>query len=435
MGVMDPVNISLGGLPLRSILIVDDDAVVRRYLEAQLAHLGCRLAFAEDGPEALARIEDEPPDLVLLDIVMPGMDGFEVCRRIRGDLATQHIPVIHFTSLGQEAKERSFEAGADDFLNKPLNIVELRSRVRSHLLIRSLQEELKANQGPHRAWRWEEQPRARILAVIADVDLREWVVDKLRTQGHDVLWADSLRACLDRMGQGLPDLMVIDHVLPDGAAGDFVGHLRNFAKSRELPVLMLCSREAMERKQVGGDAGPTDYLVVPSNGTEMRIRVDVLLREGRLLAGRSAGRIGPERDLLVDPPTGAYSEAFLEAHLTLVQGWPAGTHPPLALLGAGCYQPVAGWLEAKDHMVRSARLLCAGLGPGEALCRVADRTFVLLLPGTDAQGLDARIQALRAAGFTGTLAGLPVPPGASAAALLGGLAQALQKAQGPAAAP
>lgn len=422
--------ISLGDIPLRTILIVDDDAVVRRYLEAQLSRLGCRLAFAGDGLEAMARIEEDRPDLVLLDIVMPGLDGFEVCRRIKGDLATRHIPVIHFTSLGQEAKERSFEAGADDFLNKPVNIVELRSRVRSHLLIQSLQEELKANQGMHRAWRWEEQSKARILAVIADIDLREWVVDKLRTQGHDVLWAESLRACLDSMGQGLPDLMVIDHVLPDGAAGDFVGHLRNFAKSRDLPILMLCSREAMERKQVGGDAGPMDYLVVPTNGTELRVRVDVLLREGRLLAGRSADRIGLERDLLVDPPTGAYSEAFLEAHLTLVQGWLAKAHQPLSLLGAGCYQQVAGWLEAKEHMVRSARFLSAGLRHGEALCRVADRTFVLLLPGTDAKGLEERIQALYESGFTGTLAGLPVPPGASAGTILRGLAQVLQKGQG-----
>ncbi len=432
---MDSLNITLGDVPLRTILVVDDDAVVRRYLEAQLARLGCRLAFAENGVEAMARIEEEHPDLVLLDIVMPGLDGFEVCRRIKGNLTTQHIPVIHLTTLGQEAKERSFEAGADDFLNKPLNIVELRSRVRSHLLIQSLQEEVKATQGVHPGWRWEDQSKARILAVVADIDLREWVVDKLRLQGHDVIWADSLRTALDRMSQGLPDLMVIDHQLPDGPAGDFVGHLRNFVKSRDLPVLMLCTREAMDHKQVGPDSGPMDYLTVPSNGAELRVRVDVLLREGRLLTGRSADRIGIERDLLVDPPTGAYSEAFLEAHLTLVQGWLARAHQPLSLVGAGCYQPVSGWLEAKDLMVRSARFLSASLRPGEALCRVADRTFVLLLPGTDAKGLEQRIQMLTAAGFKGTLAGFPVPPGVSAGSILRSLALALQKGQSPAVAP
>jgi two-component system cell cycle response regulator len=405
---------------------VDDDAVVRRHLEAQLAHLGCRLAFAADGLEAMLRIQEDKPDLVLLDIVMPGLDGFEVCRRIKGDLLTRHIPVIHFTSLGQEAKERSFEAGADDFLNKPLNLVELRSRVRSHLLIQSLQEEIKANQGLHPGWRWEEQPKARILVVVSRVEEREWVVDKLRTLGHDVLWADSLRACLDRMGQGLPDLMVIDHHLSDGAGADFVGHLRNFVKSRDLPVLMLCSREAMERKLVAPDSGPMDYLVLPSDATELRVRVEVLLREGRLLQGRSADRIGLERDLLVDPPTGAYSEAFLEAHLSLIQGTLAQAQQPLSLLGAGCYQSVSGWLEAKELMVRNARILNAALKGGEALCRVADRTFVLLLPGTDAKGLERRIQALGEAGFTGTLAGLPVPHGASAGAILRSLAQALR---------
>ncbi|HLO66770.1 MAG TPA: response regulator [Holophaga sp.] len=424
------MSVSLGNVPLRTILVVDDDAVVRRYLEAQLSRLGCRLAFACDGEEALVRLAEDRPDLVLLDIMMPGIDGFEVCRRIKGDLATRDIPVIHFTSLGQEAKEASFEAGADDFLNKPLNIVELRSRVRSHLLIQSLRDELKATQGSHPGWRWEEQPRAKILAVVSDVDLREWVVDKLRTQGHDVLWARSLRGCLDSLAQGLPDLLVIDHRLEDGAASDFVGHLRNYVKSRDLPVLMLCSREAMERKQVAPEAGPIDYLVVPSNGTELRVRTDVLLREGRLLQGRSADRIGLERDLLVDPATGAYSEAFLEAHLTLMQGLVAKSTEPLSLLGAGCYQRVSGWLEAKDLVVRAARTLSAGLAPGEALCRVADRTFVLLLPGTDVKGLERRILALRQGGFEGALAGLPVTPGTSGGAVLRTLAQALREGVG-----
>ena len=424
------MNVSLGQVPLRSILVVDDDAVVRRHLEAQLAKMGCRLVFAADGLEAMARIEEDRPDLVLLDIMMPGMDGFEVCRRIKGDPETRHIPVIHFTSMGQEAKERSFEAGADDFLNKPLNLVELRSRVRAHLLIQSLQEEIKASQGEHRGWRWEEQPKARILVAVTTHETREWVVDKLRTSGHDVVWADSLRSCLDRMGQGLPDLMIIEHQLIDGSGADFVGHLRNFVKSRDLPVLMLCSREAMERKQVGPDSGPMDYLVVPSNGAELKVRVDVLLREGRLLLGRSADRIGIERDLLVDPPTGAYSEAFLEAHLTLVQGWLAKARQPLALLGAGCYQPVSGWLEAKAFMASHARFLSARLNPGEALCRVADRTFVLVLPGTDPTALEQRILALREAGFKGTLAGLQVQAGVSAGTLLRTLAQALQKDQG-----
>jgi two-component system, cell cycle response regulator len=426
---MDPVNIPLSNVPLRSLLIVDDDAVVRRHLEAQLARLGCRLNFAADGLEAMARVEEDPPDLVLLDIVMPGMDGLEVCRRIKGNMATRHIPVIHFTSLGQEAKERSFEAGADDFLNKPLNLVELRSRVRSHLLIQSLQEEVKAAQGVHPGWGWEDQPRARILAVVSDLELREWVVDKVRTQGHDVLWADSLRSCLPQLSQGLPDLLIVEHELSDGSAADFVGHLRNFARSRDLPVLMLCSREAMERKQVAPDSGPMDFLTVPTNGTELRIRVDVLLREGRVLQGRSAERIGAERDLLVDPPTGAYSEAFLEASLALLQPLCAGARTPLSLLGAGCYQPVAGWLEVKDLMARNARLLSAALRAGEALCRVADRTFVLILPGLDAEGLDRRIRDLREAGFDGTLAPMPVPPGHSPGTILRNLAQILKQDQ------
>ncbi len=425
---MESMGASRGNVPLRTILVVDDDAVVRRYLEAQLAGMGCRLVFAADGAEALARVAEDRPDLVLLDILMPGLDGFEVCRRLKDAPATRDIPVIHLTALGQEAKDRSFEAGADDFLNKPVNIVELRSRLRSHLLIQSLQEELRAAQGLHPGWRWEPQPRARLLVAGSAVDLREWVVDELRAQGHDVLWAPDLRGCLELLAQGLPDLLVLDHQLDDGAAGAFLGHLRTFVKSRDLPVLLLCSREAMDRKQVAPEAGPVDYLVVPAPGAELRIRAEVLLREGRLLQGRSADRIGAGRDLLADPATGAYSEAFLEAHLGLAQARPGAAGATLALLGAGSYQRVTGWLEAKALVLRAARTLNGVLHAGEALCRVADRTFVLLLPGTDAPGLEARIQEARRAGFDGVLAGLTVVPGVSPGMTLRTLAQRLREA-------
>jgi GGDEF domain-containing protein len=210
-----------------------------------------------------------------------------------------------------------------------------------------------------------------------------------------------------------------------------VGHLRNYVKSRDLPVLMLCPREAMERKQVGPDAGPMDFLTLPSNGPELGVRVEVLLREGRLLQGRSADRIGHERDLVLDPPTGAFSEAFLEAHLGLALAAAGKDRRSLALLGVGCYGPVAGWLEARELMVRNARILRGALRPGEALCRVADRTFVLLLPGTDAEGLERRMADLRGAGEAFTLAGLPLLPGTTAGNALRSLAEALRKGQAP----
>jgi PAS domain S-box-containing protein len=114
------------------ILIVDDEADARAMLEALLFREGYELTFAATGPEALARLEEIEPDAILLDVMMPGMDGFEVCRRLRADPLRAEIPVILVTALeDRDSRLRGIEVGADDFVTKPVDRVELRTRVRT----------------------------------------------------------------------------------------------------------------------------------------------------------------------------------------------------------------------------------------------------------------------------------------------------------------
>jgi CheY-like chemotaxis protein len=196
-------------LPLRSVLVVDDDRIMRRTLELQLAPLGCRMVMAGSGQEALDLIRVEKPDLILLDIVMPGLDGFEVCRILKQDLETQHIPILHLTSLGRDAKDRSFASGADDFIAKPPHFVELRARIRSHLLIRSLMEERAQAQSTHLAW--EEGRRARILVVEPQDTLREHMIDELRLSGHEAVGATSIEACLPSAAWNRSEVMMLSN--------------------------------------------------------------------------------------------------------------------------------------------------------------------------------------------------------------------------------
>ena len=103
------------------VLVVDDLAPNVRLLEAVLSPRGFRVATASSGEEALAALSKECPDVVLLDILMPGMDGYEVCRRIREDPGTAFLPVIMITASGEQEKIRAIESGADDFVNKPFD--------------------------------------------------------------------------------------------------------------------------------------------------------------------------------------------------------------------------------------------------------------------------------------------------------------------------
>ncbi len=126
------------------ILIVDDDPYSRLVLEGIVQSEGHEPLFAEDGPEALEKIAEFPPDCVLLDVMMPGMDGFEVCRLLKESEETRALPVILVTALNSLANlEKGFRAGADDFIEKPVRQQELSSRLRSMLRIKGQYDEIK----------------------------------------------------------------------------------------------------------------------------------------------------------------------------------------------------------------------------------------------------------------------------------------------------
>jgi class 3 adenylate cyclase/CheY-like chemotaxis protein len=134
------------------LLVVDDTPTNVRVLEAALTPRGYTVLTAASGPEALSMVASESPDLVLLDVVMPGMDGYTVCRRLRADPTTRFLPVVMVTASGRQERVRAIEAGADDFLPKPFDHAELLARVTSLLRIKQYHDTIQTQAAALAEW-------------------------------------------------------------------------------------------------------------------------------------------------------------------------------------------------------------------------------------------------------------------------------------------
>jgi two-component system, OmpR family, alkaline phosphatase synthesis response regulator PhoP len=143
MPAENPIDVDQEAIAKSKILVVDDNAQNLELLVAYLDSLSCQVITAADGIEALEKVRQGCPDLILLDVMMPRMSGFEVCRKLKSDPATRDIPIIMVTALNELGDiERGVESGTDDFITKPVNRLELTTRVKSLLRVRHLKNEL-----------------------------------------------------------------------------------------------------------------------------------------------------------------------------------------------------------------------------------------------------------------------------------------------------
>jgi len=141
---MDQTKARINQEKTPKVLVVDDNQQNLELLQAYLEDLDCLTIPAHDGPQAMALVAQQPPDLILLDVMMPKMSGFEVCRKLKNDPKTSHIPIIMVTALNEFGDiERGINSGTDDFISKPVNKLELLTRVKTMLKLKHLTDKLE----------------------------------------------------------------------------------------------------------------------------------------------------------------------------------------------------------------------------------------------------------------------------------------------------
>ena len=256
------------------ILLADDSPLIHRHTVPILEDEGYEVRSASDGAEAIALARALTPDLVITDVEMPELDGYAVCKALKSDPATAHVPVLICSSLGEAADlERGFDAGADDYLVKPVLPEELSTRVRA-LVLGSLPAS-----------------RERILVVDDSPAQRHYVADCLARQGFEVATADNGRAALDKAAAIRPALVVSDYEMPVMTGFELVHALRRDPELRQIPVIMLTARDSRRDMAQMRAAGASAYLVKPFSQDKCIALVERTLAERRLIAYKQASAL------------------------------------------------------------------------------------------------------------------------------------------------
>ena len=377
------------------VLVVDDILSNVKLLEAKLAAEYFEVITAFNGEQALARVAAELPDIVLLDVMMPGMDGFEVCRRIKSNTKTTHIPVVMVTALDQPSdRVTGLDAGADDFLTKPVDDTALFSRVRSLVRLKMMTDELRMR---------EETGQSMGLA-----DAGETLFDPDPT-GHILVVEDRpesvawFRGALEPKNK-VADVAVFDEALVRARGGDFdlivvslgirgfdglrlCSHLRSLSEIRNTPILVLVSEGEGRKLAQALDMGVNDYLMRPVDRNELMARVKTQLRKKRY-ADKLRHNMQLSLEMAItDQLTSLHNRRYMARHLdTLMKNASAAKPISFLIMDIDYFKSVndTHGHDIGDEVLREfAARVAANVRGIDLACRYGGEEFVVVMPDTD----------------------------------------------------
>ena len=312
------------------VLVVDDVATNRLLLRAKLSSAYYDVVVAENGARALEMARSEQPDMVMLDVMMPDMDGFSVCEALKSCETTAHIPVIMVTALDTpEERVRGLEAGADDFLSKPFNDLALFARVRNLLRMKMMFDELRLRDLTSRELGLTD------FVSEQEIDLEPGgpILIAPPSTAHGLLWAEGLRARLslpviattsEREAMNLarlelPDVFVVHQRLMEGGDGlRLVSALRARPETRGSAVILVVDEGDVQTAAKGLDLGASDYIEMPFDVNELIARIRSQLRRKRYSDRLRSNVRNGLMMAVIDPLTGIYNRRYASQHMVRV---------------------------------------------------------------------------------------------------------------------
>ena len=390
------------------VLVVDDILSNVKLLEAKLTAEYFDVVTAFNGLECLARVAESAPDIVLLDVMMPGMDGFEVCRRIKSDPKTAHVPVVMVTALDQPSdRVAGLEAGADDFLTKPVDDAALFARVRSLVRLKMMTDELRMRESTGQgmglidpAETLMELPQSTRILVIEDrAESVAWFAAAL-APGNDVTPVDTFEEALVRVKGDDPDLVIVSLGMRGFDGLRLCSQLRSLPEGRNVPILVVVSEGDRRKLTQALEMGVNDYLTCPVDKNELVARVRTQLRKKRY-ADRLRHNVQLSLEMAItDQLTGLHNRRYMSRHLDNLVGNAKKNGKPTAfvIMDIDFFKAVndTHGHDIGDEVLKEfASRIAANVRGIDLACRYGGEEFVVVMPDTDVEFAYAVSERLR----------------------------------------
>ena len=385
------------------VLIVDDEPKNIKLLSAQMPPSEFNIISAHGGIEAMQKINDQHPDLILLDIMMPDMDGYEVTRRVKANPATKEIPIILITALdSKDDKVKGLEAGAEEFLTKPVNMAELRTRINSMLRLRQYRDQLKqriqseqnftSSQKPRVA---EQEPQDRPCVLLVEDNEKDINIIRcfMQAQPYELIVCRDGEEAIMMARKGAIDLILLDIMLPGMDGFDVCRNLKESDETKHIQVVVITFLTDLESKIKGVEMGADDYLIKPIDKRELAARIKVLLQKKAYLDRLHSHYEMALTSAIKDAPTGLYNHVYFKQFLELEVKRAIRQEYTTALIMIDIddfkrFNDTYGHLTGDRVLNAIARVIKDNVRETDLPARYGGEEFAIVLPYSDSTGAE-----------------------------------------------